>query len=299
LRVIRERIAVVTTSYPEHAGDPSGHFVEAEVHALGAAGADVDVFALRGSAFGWPGVASRVKKNPLLLLNAAREIARISAAISRKPYFSRLIAHWAIPSAFPISRDQKNIEVVSHGADVRLLTGLPPPIRTRLTERIMQNATTWRFASVALRDELLVSLPASSRSGVEAISKIVAPTLDFNVDVKAIAKAHADQRSLSGSRPTFVSVARLVASKRVDRSIAIAVREHATLFVIGDGPERKTLERLTHERRANAYFLGSLSRPETLAHIAAADALLHTSEAEGLSSVVREAEHLGTRVIRI
>jgi len=296
--VIRERIAVVTTSYPEQAGDPSAHFVQTEVRALEATGAHVEVFALRGAAFGWPGVAARVKKNPVRVFGATKEIARVSSAISRNGLFSRVIAHWAIPSAFPISRRMQNVEVVSHGADVRLLVKLPASLRHFLVDRILQNATTWRFPSASLQEHLLGSLPASMKSRVEAISKIVAPLLDFDVDAKAIAKAHADQRSLSGSRPAFVSVARLVASKRVDRSIAIAVREHATLFVIGDGPERKTLERLTRARRANAYFLGSLSRPETLAHIAAADALLHTSEAEGLSSVVREAEHLGTRVIR-
>jgi glycosyltransferase involved in cell wall biosynthesis len=296
--VSRERIAIVTTSYPEHAGDPAGHFVQAEARAIEAAGNDVEIFALRGAAFGWPGVATRLEKNPALIFSAAKEIARVSTTVSRKPYFSRVIAHWAIPSAFPILRNLKNIEVVSHGADVRLLAKLPRPLRHFLVGRILQNAATWRFASTTLRDDLLTTLPASLKARIENISKIVAPTLEFNVDPRAIAKAHADQRSLSGSRPAFVSVARLVASKRVDRAIAIAMREQATLIVIGDGPERKMLERLTRQRRANAYFLGSLSRPETLAHIAAADALLHTSEAEGLSSVVREAEHLGTRVIR-
>jgi teichuronic acid biosynthesis glycosyltransferase TuaC len=295
--VSRDRIAIVTTSYPEHAGDPSGHFVQAEVHALEAAGNEVEVFALRGAAFGWPGVIARLKKNPALAFSASIEIARLSAAISRKPYFSRVIAHWAIPSAFPISRRMQNVEVVSHGADVRLLVKLPTPLRHFLIDRISRNATIWRFASDALRSDLLASLPASLKSRVEAISKIVAPTLDFDVDPKAIANAHADQRSLSGARPVFVSVARLVASKRVDRSIAIAVREHATLFVIGDGPERARLEAIAQSKHANAYFLGTLSRPETLAHIAAADALVHMSEQEGLSSVLREADALGTRVI--
>ncbi|MEO8801322.1 MAG: glycosyltransferase, partial [Polyangiaceae bacterium] len=72
----------------------------------------------------------------------------------------------------------------------------------------------------------------------------------------------------------------------------------AMLLVIGDGPERARLERQTREGRAAAHFLGKLTRPEALAHIAVADALVHTSEAEGLSSVIREADALGTRVVR-
>ena len=38
------------------------------------------------------------------------------------------------------------------------------------------------------------------------------------------------------------------------------------------------------------------SRRETLAWLAAADEVIHASEAEGLSTVVREAEHFGVAV---
>ena len=44
------RIAVITTSYPAHEGDPSGHFVRAEVVALACAGHDVHVVAPAGDA---------------------------------------------------------------------------------------------------------------------------------------------------------------------------------------------------------------------------------------------------------
>lgn len=194
------------------------------------------------------------------------------------------------------------MEVVSHGGDVRLLARLPKPIRARLVSRLLQTTTRWRFPSPSLLAELESGLPLALRDRLAAVAVIVPPALDLELDEALIARARSEQRSLAKGRQVYVSAARLVPAKRVDRAIAIAERENALLLVIGDGPERERLERTillhpTREGRAAAHFLGKLTRPETLAHIAVADALVHTSEAEGLSSVVREADALGTRVV--
>jgi hypothetical protein len=82
---LSERIVVITTSYPAFPGDPSGHFVAAEVSALRSEGHRVTVIAPRpagergdgddvwwveaGSAFGWPGVMSRLRERPLRALS--------------------------------------------------------------------------------------------------------------------------------------------------------------------------------------------------------------------------------------
>jgi teichuronic acid biosynthesis glycosyltransferase TuaC len=68
------------------------------------------------------------------------------------------------------------------------------------------------------------------------------------------------------------------------------------LVVVGDGPERSRLEALARARGVDARFVGRVPRDEALAWIGAADVLIHASEAEGLSTVVREAEALGTPV---
>ena len=39
--------------------------------------------------------------------------------------------------------------------------------------------------------------------------------------------------------------------------------------------------------------MGTRSRRDTLAWLGAADEIVHASKAEGLSTVIREAEHLG------
>jgi teichuronic acid biosynthesis glycosyltransferase TuaC len=295
--VSRERIAVVTTSYPEHAGDPSGHFVQTEVRALESAGANVTVFALRGSAFGWPGAAARVRENPLRIFSATREIARVSGAISRNSSFSRVIAHWAIPCAWPILRNRTAVEIVSHGGDVRLLTTLPTRMRQLVVGQMLQNTSSWRFVSERLKEDLLAALDRELRARLEKIAHVQAPELSFEVETGAVERARVEQRRRGRGQKVLAVAARLVASKNVDRAIAYAAGENAALLVIGDGPERQRLERLARKLHANAHFLGVLSRPDTLAHIAAADALVHMSEAEGLSSVAREADALGTPVI--
>ncbi|MGH7330418.1 MAG: glycosyltransferase family 4 protein [Polyangiaceae bacterium] len=294
---MRERIAVVTTSYPEGPGDPSGHFVETDVRALEARGADVEVFALRGEAFGWPGVASRLADKPWRVLGASRTMWRVHRAITHLGSFSRVIAHWALPCAWPIAAGVPNLEIVSHGGDVRLLAGLPHRMRDQALQLLLQNTRVWRFPSETLLADLLLLSSPEVAEKLRRIARVEAPPIDLDVDPKAIARARERQRSLANGAPAFVSAARLISSKRIDRAVDIAMRERAALFVIGDGPEREGLEAYARKRRAHAHFFGKMSRPETLAHIAAADAVVHTSEAEGLSSVIREAEALGVRVL--
>jgi len=101
-----------------------------------------------------------------------------------------------------------------------------------------------------------------------------------------------------GAHRVAVSVGRLVASKRVDKVIDYVSRTATVerLVVVGDGPERSRLEGLASRLGVEVEFLGMVSRSRALAWIGAADVLVHASEAEGSSTVVREAEALGTRV---
>ena len=106
------------------------------------------------------------------------------------------------------------------------------------------------------------------------------------------------RRSTLGERQVYVCAGRLIRSKRVDRVIdyVAGLEPGALLVVIGDGPERARLEELATRWRIDVRFLGNTPRRETLTWIGAADELVHASIAEGMSTVVREAEHLGTKV---
>jgi teichuronic acid biosynthesis glycosyltransferase TuaC len=295
----RVRTVIVTTSWPEGPGDPSGHFVAAEARALERAGHDVVVVTPRpGGAFGWPGVAARLRERPSRALEAGswcvdarRRVARVAA--------DEVVAHWAVPCAWPIASAARHaaLDVVSHGGDVRLMLGLPPLLREAVVARVASRARTWRFVSADLRDDLARALDVRTRKLLDAIAVVRAAALEMPDVQSAVARLRSE---LAGAR-VAVSVGRLVAAKRVDRAIAHVAKTRCAdaLVVVGDGPERARLEALARAWGVDARFVGRLPRQDALAWIGAAEMVLHASEAEGLSTVLREAEALGTPVVRV
>jgi glycosyltransferase involved in cell wall biosynthesis len=293
------RVAIVTTSFPFTEGDPSGHFVRAEARELERAGAQVVLVAPPpGGAFGWPGVASRVRQRPTRAFEAARWVAQSCHRI-RQLDVDRIVCHWALPSAWPIgcSSTRAAVEVVSHGGDVRLLRGLPAVARSRVVRAVARRADSWRFASEALARALFESLDERTAAEVERIALVRAPA----IELPPLGDAVSRRRRELGRGRTAVSVGRLVPTKRVDRAIAHVAgsKDLDHLVVVGDGPERERLERLAESMGVSAVFVGTVEREDALAWIGAADALIHASVAEGLSTVVREAEALGTPVVMV
>ena len=300
------RTAVVTTSYPQFAGDPSGHFVESEVRGLAQRGEDVTVIWPRGvDAFGWPGFAAKVRERPIAGLEAAAWIVRARRELVTRGPFDRVIAHWAVPCAWPLALSVRPrstrgagaaVEIVSHGGDVRLLAALPRVARIAIVNAIAARATSWRFVSTSLLAELVAALPDEIARRVEAIAQVGACTIAMP-DVSAAIDAR--RRALGDARIT-VCVGRLVASKRVDAAIDYAARCGESLVIVGDGPERAKLEaQAARVAPGKVRFVGNATREDALAWIGAADAVIHASRAEGASTVLREAEALGVRVVRI
>jgi glycosyltransferase involved in cell wall biosynthesis len=290
------RIAIVTTSWPQSGEDPAGHFVRASARDLERGGHDVAIVAPRpGGAFGWPGAAARLRERPLRAIEAAGWVHHARTRVARLDA-DVVVAHWAVPCAWPIGiAGRGRLEVVSHGGDVRLLASLPSPVRSRVVRSIATRAVAWSFVSESLRRDLLQTIDAATRAQVERIARVAAPPLELPDVRDEIRKV---RRALGPTRAA-VSVGRLVASKRVDRAIEhVARTRHVdALVVVGDGPERPHLERLARARGVDARFVGAVGRTAALAWIGAAHELLHASTAEGLSTVVREAEALGTRVV--
>lgn len=289
----------MTTSYPSHDGDPAGHFVKAEVLELEAAGHRVTVVTPHaGGAFGWPGAAFRLREKPWRAFESAAWMVRATAQV-RASGAQKIIAHWSVPSAFPVvtsaGLDDVPLEVVSHGGDIRLLAASPRAVRHNVVRRLLRRATTWRFVSEPLLDRLASALDEPEARALRAMS-IVAPSPLAMIDVEDDVRA---RRNAIGKRPLFVCAGRLVRSKRVDRVIDYVAGKRVgqpILVVIGDGPERARLEKLAREWQIDVRFLGNTPRREALAWIGAADELVHASIAEGISTVVREAEHLGVKV---
>src|SRR5260370_10074169 len=175
-----ERIALVTTSWPANEGDPAGHFVRAHAREFEGRGHEVVGVAPRpGGAFGWPGVAARLRSQPVRALDAARwVIAARRQGVRLAP--NRVVGHWAVPSGWPIGTAARvPLQVVSHGGDVRLLGALPRPARHVIVRTLATQAMSWSFASEALLRELLNALDRPTRALVNCVAALQATALDL------------------------------------------------------------------------------------------------------------------------
>jgi glycosyltransferase involved in cell wall biosynthesis len=93
----------------------------------------------------------------------------------------------------------------------------------------------------------------------------------------------------------FITLSRLVPYKRVDLIIKAFNELNLPLLVVGDGPERKNLERLAHK---NITFLGHLSENQLNDHMKKARAFVFSAE-EDFGIVNVEAQACGVPVIAL
>jgi teichuronic acid biosynthesis glycosyltransferase TuaC len=308
------RIVVVTTSFPAHDGDPSGHFVQSHARALAAAGDRVHVVAPAGSVtdapvlrgplvvhpagggalFGFPGALARARERPARLVGAAVFAAGVRRRLRQLAPFDRIVAHWIVPSAWPLcARTAAPLDVVAHGADVRLLVASPAPLRAAIVGALLDRSARLQFVAARLLEALAASLRPGLAERLRASSRVEPAPIEMP-DVRA--EAARLRASFEGER-LAVCMGRLVPDKRVEIAILAAARAGVRLAIGGDGPERSRLEALARASGVRATWTGALPRSEALAWIAAADVLVHPSSREGAPTVVREARALGTRVV--
>lgn len=303
------RVAVVTTSYPERAGDAQGHFVAAEVQRL-TERASVTVLApgegrrplgaeamvgLPGSeAFGFPGALERLRQRPSRALAAARFTAAAHSWL-RGAAVERVVAHFLLPCGVPIAtralrRRDIELEIVVHGSDARLFARLPA--RRLLGRELLTSGARLRFVSTELRELVLSALGPSERALLAARSRVEPCAID--VDGVPRRREARELLGIGHDERVAVIVARLVAGKRVHVSLEACRRlPRLQAIVVGEGPERPALERSFPE----ASFVGHVARPRALAYLSAADVLVSASREEGAPTVVREARALGTPVV--
>ncbi len=120
--------------------------------------------------------------------------------------------------------------------------------------------------------------------------------LDVRDDARAKRSAVAGSPALRLRGPPRRRASASTRSSTTSRASDTERADERVLVVLGDGPERARLERLARAWQLDVRFLGTTPRRETLGWIGAADELVHASRVEGLSTVVREAEHLGVPV---
>lgn len=100
--------------------------------------------------------------------------------------------------------------------------------------------------------------------------------------------------------PMLVTVGRLAEVKRIDLQLEmLRSLPEAHLVIVGDGPDRESLQRQSVEAGLadRVTFTGGLPHEQTMLAIRAADLFVLSSRTEGLSHVLLEAMQLGTPCI--
>lgn len=230
-------------------------------------------------------------------------------------------AHWWMPGGFvgALASYAMRVPLVvtTHGTDIEMLR------RARwampLARFVFARARAIVCVSTYLREQLL-TLGVADAARVYVVPQPVHPSFLRS----AVSGQRSDERSansgqqsdeqsavsgqqsvISGQRSAVVlTVARLTKQKSIDTLIdaLVILRARgcdARLEIIGDGPERATLEQ--HARERNVYehveFLGMLPQTELPAHYARAAVFVLPSIREGVGLVFAEALLCGTPII--
>jgi glycosyltransferase involved in cell wall biosynthesis len=110
----------------------------------------------------------------------------------------------------------------------------------------------------------------------------------------------AGRRALGFTRPTLLAVGNLVALKRHRLIVeALTGLPEADLIIVGDGPERASIEALARERRLTdrVRLLGHVPQHRLAEIYGAADLLVLVSTSEGWPNVLLESMACGTPVV--
>ncbi|WP_449409172.1 glycosyltransferase [Microbacterium maritypicum] len=157
----------------------------------------------------------------------------------------------------------------------------------------------WAFLRGIARGASAVTAPSThfarrlEEHGVFSPVDVVWNGIDDGIREQTLAAAPAERES---GRPRFVWLGRMSPEKRLLPFLRAFVTADvdAELEIIGGGAQRAAAEKIV-AGRPHVCFVGKLSYPETLARIAAADALVQTSigfETQGMTPF--EAATLGT-----
>ena len=245
--------------------------------------------------FGSPGAWSRLFDDPRRALGVV-PFARAIDDLVRATAPTTIVAHWFIPSGVVARAAGGHValELVAHGADVRLLSRMPRFLARNIIHWLCDGAAVLRVVSAPLAERLATMAPSIAE-------RLVIAPMPLALDDPALAarvRAKGSTLRSSDGEPLHVVAARLVPSKRVERAIDHVQRVGGRLVLVGDGPSRARLIEYARARRVTLRMAGALAHEDALAWISAADVVLAPlARDEGAPTVVREARALGREVI--
>lgn len=304
------RVVFVTHNFPRHPGDVAGSFLLPLAMALQAQGAQVRVIAPSDRGKGGDDLIEGIEVRRVRYASAKHETLAYSgkmlgalrspagwkalfglfralrAAVKQEMREGADIvhAHWWVPAGLAVPRGVPMVLTV-HGTDVGLLA------RSRMARRLAR--------------------PVFARAKV-----VTAVSRDLAAKVQTYVQRHIPDtyvQAMPASPPMvgwstggggLVTIARLVPQKRVELAIeALAhlrgVGFESTLTIVGDGPERESLEAFARTQGVHdaVRFVGAVPPKDVAGYLATADLMLFPAEGEGFGLVAAEALMAGVPVV--
>jgi len=228
---------------------------------------------------------------PLLMATFTRSIAR---TMYQNKQFQLLDAHYFYPDGVAATLLGKwlNLPVVisARGTDINLLPDYRLP--RQMIIWAAQQAAAIITVCQSLKDRL-IKLGISDQK-ITVLANGVDSQLFKPGNRQELRKHH------RLTRPTLLFVGNLISLKGVDIILqALAKLPEYECIIIGEGPEKTTLEKLAHALGVaeRTRFIKTLSQTELVDYYTIADILLLPSSREGCANVLLEALSCGTPVI--
>ncbi len=319
------RVLVVTSTFPQWAGDPRGRFILGHWERRAAAGDAVRVVAPRtawvrgelasacevrrfayapaglSSLTGQFGILENIRDRPWRALLVPPFVAALRRAVAReirafRP--DRVAAHMLLPCGLVAAAAAREAgvacEVFGHGTDVDLLLALPGPLR--------------RAAFAALATAESVALPSAEKlARVAAAIGPAGPRLRVETMIGSLGTGlveHVRQDMATRTGRDVLFLGRLIRQKGVDDLLRAAalMRARPRLRIAGDGPERRRLQALAADLGVDARFHGFVEGAAKEALYREAALLCVPSRevgrlSEGAPLVIAEARQYGLPVV--
>ena len=218
--------------------------------------------------------------------------ALLVAKIYRKPFLLRLGGDYAWEQGsqrFGVTKnlDEYTAENVGRSFPVRVLAWLQTLVATRAKIVIVPSAYLGRIVATwgVARERIHVIHSAPKSLPITWSYEDIREKLQFRGEILVSAARLTPWKGMS----TLISLVR----QRRDRGI------ESSLIIVGDGPERLTLEAQVHalDLVAHVHFMGVQSKSELGEIIRAADVFILNTAYEGLSHQLLEVMSIGTPVI--
>lgn len=229
---------------------------------------------------------------PMLLYLWSRK--HISEMLAARVDFDLIDAHYFYPDGIAAAwlgkEFDKPVVITARGTDINYIP------RYEIPKRMIQWAATRAQGIVAVSQALKQDMVALGISP----DRIV--VLRNGVDLNVFRPIPIDvaRRGLSIRGTAVLSVGHLIPRKGHDLVIrAIAELSNVEAMIVGSGPERVTLDRLSSDLgvRDRVHFLGEIAYEEMSKIYSAADVLILASSREGWPNVVLESMACGIPVI--